>query len=281
VTVFWEKDSSADNFFEARKQEYLLLSASDITQMKRQQEQVRLNAMRALMAEQELVQSTRETMAGAIFQLQRPLNMIAAAENMLERRNGIASNEPLVDVLQQALASGREAMQILRASMPGELSEAATSVDVNQLLREVLSISTERLLARGVVVDWRPASVLPKIPAKELQLRGMFKQLVENALDALDENTLKRRELIISTMNPSPDIVEVIIEDSGPGIPEELRVKVFEPFFSTKSQGGNRAGMGLVMVQQVVNDHDGSIELGKAENGGCRIKLQFPINVKS
>jgi len=274
---FKEKDSSADNFFTARRQEYLLLLANEITQIKRQQEEVRLNAMRALMAEQELVQSIRETVAGAIFQLQGPLNLIGAAEGMLERRSSGVNDEPLMNVLQQALESGHEAVNTLRASMPEVPEEASMPVDVNQLLREVLSVSTDRLLSRGVVVDWQPTPVLPKLVGKESQLRGMFKQLIDNALDAMDEKNLLRREMNVITLHPAPDVLQVVIEDSGPGIPEELRVKVFEPFFSTKGNGGKRAGMGLVMVQQIINDHNGTIQIQNAEKGGCKVLIEFPL----
>jgi nitrogen fixation negative regulator NifL len=280
VLPFKEKDSSADNFFSARKQEYLLLLASEITQIKRQQEEVRSNAMKALMAEQELVQSVRETVAGAIFQLQGPLNLIGAAEGMLERRANSANDDPLMNVLQQALASGQEAVDTLRASMPEEPEEAVMPVDINQLLREVLSVSTDRLLARGVVVDWQPTPVLPKLVGRESQLRGMFKQLIDNALDAMDEKSLFRRELNVVTSHPATDVLQVVIEDSGPGIPEELRVKVFEPFYSTKGKGGKRAGMGLVMVQQVVNEHNGNITIQTPEKGGCHITIEFPLKTR-
>ena len=162
--------------------------------------------------------------------------------------------------------------------MPQELEEAKQTVDINQLLREILSISTERMLALGVVVDWQPKPLLPSFIGREYQLRGMFKQLIDNALDAMDAKNLTRRELNVITSHPATDIVEVIIEDSGPGISEDMRVKVFEPFFSTKGKGGRRAGMGLTMVQQVVNDHNGTIQILSAEKGGCRLHLQFPIN---
>lgn len=280
VIPFQEKDASADNFFSARKQDYLLLLASDITQLKRQQEDVQTSAMKALIAEKELVQSVRETVAGAIFQLQVPLNLITAAESMLDRRSSTANDDPLMNVLQQAMAAGTEAMDTLRGSMPGESEEASKPVDVNQLLKEVLSVSTDRLLARGVVVDWRPTLLLPKLLGKEWQLRGMFKQLLDNALDAMDEKNISRRELAVTTSHSTPDLIQVVIEDSGSGIPDDLKVKVFEPFFSTKGSGGKRAGMGLVMVQQVLNEHSGSISIENPDKGGCRLVLEFPISGK-
>jgi C4-dicarboxylate-specific signal transduction histidine kinase len=108
----------------------------------------------------------------------------------------------------------------------------------------------------------------------------MFKQLIDNALDAMDEKNLTRRELNIITRHPASDVLQVVIEDSGPGIPEELRIKVFEPFYSTKGKGGKRAGMGLVMVQQVVNEHAGNIAIQTPDKGGCRINLEFPLALK-
>ena len=278
VTQFREHDNSADNFFEARKDEYLLLIASEVTQLKKQQEAIRLNAIRALMAEQELVQATRETVSGAIYQLQGPMNLIAAAENMIHRRNPSAMDESLINVLQQALTSGYAALETLEGSIPREINETTIPVDVNVLLRDVLSISTERLLSCGIVIDWKPEPALPKIWGKENSLRGLFKQLLDNAIDAMDDKHIQQRELSLRTHIPAPDVVEVVIEDSGPGIPEELRVKVFEPFFSTKGKKGSRAGMGLVLVKQVLNDHQGSIELKNSAYGGCSVCIQFPLN---
>lgn len=277
ITPFSEQDNSADNFFEAHKEKYLLLLASEITQLKRQQEAVRLNAIRALMAEQELVQSTRETVSGAIYQLQGPMNLISAAENMIHRRSPTSIDDSLINVLQQALTSGYAALETLEGSIPQEINEVTMPVDVNQLLREVLSISTERLLSCGIIVDWQPETVLPKVSGKENQLRGLFKQLLDNAMDAMDDKTIQHRELTVRTRHPAADIVEVNIEDTGPGIPEELRLKVFEPFFSTKGRNGSRAGMGMVLVKQVLNDHKGTVELNNSTSGGCSVSLQFPI----
>ncbi|MEJ2347080.1 MAG: nitrogen fixation negative regulator NifL, partial [Gammaproteobacteria bacterium] len=138
-TWFRERDSSADNFFEARKQTYLLLVANEITAQKHGQEQTRLNALRALMAEEELVQGMRETIAGAVFRLQAPLNMVNAAAAMLERRvNGGEEGGALLEALQQALGEGREALQTLRDSMPEAPVESMELVNLNQLLREAL-----------------------------------------------------------------------------------------------------------------------------------------------
>jgi nitrogen fixation negative regulator NifL len=277
---FREHDASADNFFEARKESYLLLVANEVTAIKYGEEKMRMSALRALMAEEELVQGMRETLAGAVFQLQGPINMVNAATAMLERRaNGSEENAALLEVLQQALAEGRQALQVLRDSMPDAPSEALEPVNVNQLVREVLGLCTDRLLALGVVVDWAPEPVLPPLLGYENGLRSLFKQLVDNAIDAMAGIRSGRRELRLRTES-SGESLTVTIEDTGPGIPEDLRLKVFEPFFTTKGAAGRRAGMGLPLAQEMVNEHAGTIEIDPAYTDGCRVRVQFPLRRK-
>lgn len=279
-TWFKERDSSADHFFAPRRVEYLLLVAKEITTLRRQQEEMRMNALRALTAEEELVQSLRETLAAAIYQLQGPLNIMQAAVNMLKRRSGNhASTDPLLPVLKEALDSGQQALETLRASMPEEPEEAVTPVNLNALLRDVLGLSTHRLLANGIVVDWQPAAVLPPVLGREKSLRGMLKQLIDNALDAMQGSGIKTRELHILT-RAEEDTVHIRVRDTGPGIPEHLRLRVFEPFFSTKGHSG-RAGMGLPLVQEIVSQHAGMVEIDPTCTPGCCVHLRFPIAAKS
>jgi protein-histidine pros-kinase len=70
--------------------------------------------------------------------------------------------------------------------------------------------------------------------------------------------------------------IEVLVEDSGPGIPVEARLRVFEPFYSTKKNGGH-LGTGLSSAQQVAQDHGGAIEIDPADGGGCRVRVVLPL----
>lgn len=275
-TWFREQDDGADTFFQPRRQTYLLLMANEITALKRQHEAVQMNAMRALLAEQERVRSMRETLEAVIFQLQGPLNLISAAYEILERRGANSEMAPLHSVLSQALTSGRQALSNLQNSVPTVPPEVVKPVNLNQLLREVLSLSTQRLLAGGFVVEWRPAPVLPAVLGREGRLRGMFKQLVDNAMDAMESHRSPRRELRIVT-RPLEDAVLITIADTGPGIPREWHLKVFEPFFTT-NHATHRTGMGLAMVQEVINEHRGMINIDPDYAEGCRFRLLLPVS---
>lgn len=269
-------DASADAFFEARGEPHLLLVAKDITALKQQQEEVRVNALRALLAEEERTQTMREALSGAVFRMQAPFNMIAAAVNLMERRNDGAQSDALLGALREALSASEQVLETLRGCVPSEADEPRLPVNLNELLREVLMICTDGMLAKGVVVDWCPAPTLPAVLGKKVKLRGMFKQLLDNAIDAMSQKGWQRRELRIAT-GAQANGVHVYIEDTGPGIPEALHRKVFEPFFTTRRGGARHAGMGLATVQEVVNQHTGVVEIDPAYTDGCRIHLSFPV----
>jgi len=279
-TWFSQGDVSVDAFFKQNAHTYLLLTVDDITQQKKNEAEIRLNALKALMAEEEKIQSLRETLLGAMHHLQEPINLLNAAKTLLERRGGERQNPALLDILEQIHAAGEASLLRLQQCIP-EAEEAAMSmVNLNQILHECIVLLTQRLLAAGVVIEWRPTPILPMVMGLETRLRAMFKQIIENAIDAMNQSGVERRELRISTW-PDGELVHVCIEDTGPGIPENLNVKVFEPFFSTKSGGGRRhSGMGLTMAQEVINQHLGLIRFDPSYRTGCRVHIQLQTHAQ-
>jgi nitrogen fixation negative regulator NifL len=272
-----ESDIAVDNYFEREKEQCLLLVANDVTQQKQQQEQVRTNAIRALMAEQQLAYGMRETLSGAIFQLQGPFNMLSAALAILKRR-GEDQSDPLQTALEEVLNIGETVVSNLNAALPRQTKEAVQPVNLNEVVREVLSIATDRLLAQGVQVDLKLDADLPPVLGHRYELCSLVKQLVDNAIDALSESGITRRELLVAT-RVSDDGVEVSIRDTGPGIMEANRFKAFEPFFSAWKQGKSKAGMGLTIALEVARYHGGSIEI-MPENQyrhGCLVRLYLPL----
>jgi nitrogen fixation regulatory protein len=274
---FRERDARADAFFESRKQSYFLLVAKEITDLKRQQEEMKMNVLRTMVAESEAIENMRETLAGAIHQFEGPLNMIAAAVGMLERRAEQKTEaDPLCEALQNALNSAETAIENLRLSIPAFTEEPVMPTNLNEILRDVLSISTQRLLSQGVVVDWEPATILPTVLARVGRLRSLFKHLVDNAIEAMRDAGTKAPELTIQTAAVE-DRVRVIIQDNGPGIPEHLHFRVFEPFFTTKSKANRGAGLGLTTAQDVVNLHSGTLQIDPHYHQGCRFIVEFPV----
>lgn len=277
---FIENDVCADSFFARQSKDYLLLTINDITTLRRQQEKLQVQSLRTLLAEEEHIRSIRETLLGAMHQIRQPLNQINAAIQIMGQRND-ASNRPLRELLGQVQKMGEETLETLQRCVP-EIPEAAVvPVNLNQLLHEVMLLHSNKFLANGVVVDWLPNPVLPSVLGSENKLRMLFKQLIDNAVDAMNRAGSRERLIKITTATDR-DWVNVSISDSGPGIPANQRSKVFEPFFTTSQNlKGAQAGMGLVMVKEIVNQHSGMIEIDPDYQNGCSFKLSFPCQKNS
>jgi nitrogen fixation regulatory protein len=272
-----EHGEEADNFFMSDNKRYLLLIANEISALKKQQEEVRTSALRALLAEQTLGDSLEETIAAALHQLQVPMNLVHAALGSMTRceikRDGYHC--PTQEVLRQALQVGEEAIDNLRCGLHSEeLQEHLEMLNINQLLRDILTISTDRLLASGVVVDWQPALILPPVIGHKGRLGTLFKQLLDNAIEAMQEHRSRVRELRIITAHEDDSVV-IKVQDSGPGIPSHLRLKVFQPFFTTK-QRHRHIGMGLAGAQEVANLHTGGIWIDPDYHAGCCMVVELP-----
>lgn len=279
LSWFEEQDVSAEAFYEPRRRQYLLLTAQDIGELKRQQEAMRINGLRALLAEQERIQGLRETLAGAIFQLEGPLNTLTAAVNMLARRRD-GGGEAADDALDVALRDSRAALETLRACMPEQTSEAAQATNLNEVLRDVLQMSTNELLAAGIVVEWQAATQSGTIPGQPTRLAALFRQLLANAIEAMRDCRDCERVLRVR-VTPLADHVEVAVEDSGPGVPAAQRYKVFEPFFTSKGADRQHLGLGLAMAQETVAAHGGIIDIDPDYTSGCRVRVQLPRQARA
>ncbi|MBI4741841.1 MAG: nitrogen fixation negative regulator NifL [Betaproteobacteria bacterium] len=259
----------ADSYFCKGGQPGLLLVISDITELRDEQERARAAGLQAVLADEERAAEIREGLSAAIFRLEEPMNIMAAAASVLQRRDPASAG-----VLQRALAASREHLDALRQVIPQSPREPVVHANINEILRDVLEIGTPRLLAAGIVVDWRPAAILPPVAGRPLQLRLLFKALVDNAVEAMNVTGWKRRELRLSSAVERGRVV-VAVADTGPGIPPEWRHKAFEPFFTAKNAAGHHIGTGLSRAQQVVADHGGFIGLQESPGGGCMVVVEF------
>ena len=272
------EDENADNFFSQPQKRNLLLIIDDISEVRQRQQDSHFHALKALMAEEELVQGMRETFNGAIHQLQGPVNLIAVALKTLQRRAGNEGrDDPVIVALKEALDAGTSALDSLMASIPVRVEEPKLPVNINHLIREVITLSTDRLLSQGITVEWSPALRLPWVMGRESRLRSMLKQVIDNAIDAMSARAINRRELLVRT-SAEKDVVKIEIIDSGPGIPAALVVKIFEPFFSTKPPHNGCRGMGLSMVQEIVTEHAGTVHIDTAYKNGCRLIVELPFS---
>jgi signal transduction histidine kinase len=143
-----------------------------------------------------------------------------------------------------------------------------TRVDLNDTIRSALA-----LYQGAVPVTSNLAKDLPNIDADKGQITQVLLNLVENARDALGQRDGGK---ITVTTTKAPDRALLVVEDNGPGVPGELKDKVFAPYFTTKhSKGGT--GLGLAIVHRIVSDHGGRITISDAPGGGARFAIELPL----
>lgn len=270
-----ENDSSADAFFRRGGQRYFLVFGTDVTSLREQQERVAGNALRELISEEERVLELQEVLNAAMFRFELPLNLLNVALRSAERRgHDQQSFETLQQAVREAVAEGQDLLERLRHSVPEIPESPLEEIDLSELVREVLKLSTARLMAEDILVDVNLPN-LPTLRARRGQLRVLFKELIDNAIEAMGKSI--ERGIYVEAKVDAGKLV-FSISDTGPGIPETLHFKVFEPFFSRTLHKRDGAGMGLSRVQNIVTDHRGTVYVDPNYRKGCRIKLELPLD---
>ncbi len=146
-------------------------------------------------------------------------------------------------------------------------------VDLVSLLHHVISLVSPQLEARGIRISTGFSSKVTPIVGVSSQLEQVFLNLVLNAYDAMPDGG----ELHVSA-RPVQGMAEIIFQDTGPGVPEDLRGRIFEPFISSK-QGGT--GLGLSVSYGIVSAHGGSLDLIPERGPGACFRVNLPIKEES
>ncbi len=140
-------------------------------------------------------------------------------------------------------------------------------LDLNALIREVLGLYE----SSSASIDTELADDLGAILGDATQLRQIIHNLLRNAEDALEGRADAR--IVIRTQQGSRH-ARLSLADNGPGFPVELLPRIFEPYVTTKARG---TGLGLPIVKKIVDEHQGSIEISNAPEGGARIDIRLPL----
>ncbi len=144
-------------------------------------------------------------------------------------------------------------------------------VDLNDIIRSALALYQ----GGPIAIDMKLSTAVPPIDADKNQLNQVILNLVENARDALGNR--ENGKISVSTrLGEAGDRAMLVVEDNGPGVPSELKDKVFAPYFTTKHAKGG-TGLGLAIVHRIVSDHGGRIAVTDAPGGGARFLIELPL----
>ncbi|MEN9480098.1 MAG: hypothetical protein RLZZ298_1493 [Pseudomonadota bacterium] len=140
-------------------------------------------------------------------------------------------------------------------------------LDLNELVGEVLGLYE----SSSATINLELADDLPAILGDATQLRQVIHNLLRNAEDALEGDGSGRIKIVTRTHHRC---AELLITDNGPGFPAEILPRIFEPYVTTKAKG---TGLGMPIVKKIVDEHQGSIEIRNAPEGGARICIRLPL----
>src|SRR5437016_4988419 len=210
------------------------------------------------------------TLAGGLaHELSTPLTWVAVELESLEL-DPLAA--PVREKVLAARAGASRMREVLVAMRQGARFAGGEMCDV-MLPHEVdlaLKLVSQRMRASGVTAHREYAPDVPLVSCQPTLLGQVLVNLMINALDAMNGQGNGKMTLRVRQYNGSA-LVEV--EDTGPGIPEEIRTRIFEPFFSTKGEKGN--GLGLWISSEIARSHGGELTAHAGERGAL-FRLALP-----
>jgi signal transduction histidine kinase len=217
----------------------------------------------AQLVRQEKLAGIGRLAAGVAHEINNPLGVILGYAKLLRRRAEGALGEDLGVIEEEVLRAKEIVEGLLDLSRP--LPATAEPVDLRALADEVVSRLREAKLLERVAVSVEGAGSAPGHAEK---LRQVLVNLVRNASEAAGPGGEVRVRV-----GERGGAAELAVEDSGPGMDEEVRARLFEPFFTTKPKG---TGLGLAVSRAIARAHGGELAAGSAAGGGARFELTLP-----
>jgi len=226
------------------------------------------------LAQKQLLQSEKlatigQMAAGIAHELNTPLTYIMGNLELLQIQEMSDGQQEMM----RAIGRGADrikglAQSLLAFSRPS--NEELLPVAPNEVIQRSLELCHYQILKGGVRLEQDLAPGLPGILGVSNQIEMTLINLVVNAIQAMERGGLLR---VASRLRG--DDVEILVTDTGPGIPEDVQARIFEPFFTTKPEGKG-TGLGLSTVLMVVERHRGKVDFTSKPGDGTTFRLAFP-----
>jgi len=248
----------------------------DLTRVEQLEERERLRDRLAALGE----------MAAAMaHELKNPLAGIEVMAGLLRRKVGDSPDAQsiIADIISEAKMANSTVVEMLDYVRPVRLERGRTAIA--QVLHTAVSMAESKARRGDVEVELAVPDDLPAIQGDEYQLCQVFTNLVINAFEAMNGQGRIRISAWAGTVEQehtqrgdglaSVPMLIVEIADDGPGIPDDLKDRVFNAFFTTKAQG---SGLGLAIVRKIIDAHDGRIDVTSSSGQGTRFTVTLPVS---
>ncbi len=219
-------------------------------------------------------------MAGALaHELSQPLsaivNFLGAVDLMLDAGDATDPHR-LRHALQRASEQATRAGEIIRRLrafiLRGEADMRGEALP--SLVREAAALALFNSSSFGIRLSYDFESESRLVLCDRIQIQQVLVNLIRNAADAMAAQGGGRRELLISTQMARDNLIQIEVQDSGPGIAAEMLERLFSPFATTKREG---LGFGLAISRRIVEAHGGQLAAGPAPDGGAVFRFTLPV----
>jgi signal transduction histidine kinase len=234
----------------------VILSFSDLTEVKRLQEQIELR---------ERLTALGEMSAGIAHELRNPMAVISGYLNLLSKKTDPSSQAVIRDITREINGMNRIIGDMLTFARPAALNRV--SVNLREMLEACLGNALQAS-GRACPVETRLNVGEIRVTVDEVLMRQAFTNLFQNATDAMP-----RGGTLTVDAETGPRLLTVRVGDTGTGIPRDALKKIFLPFFTTKDTG---VGLGLALVHKIILSHGGRIEVESTEGKGSVFTVQLP-----
>ena len=237
----------------------------------------------------QLVQSEKlaaigELVAGVAHELNNPLTTIALSSELLRQQS--ISEQERYD-LGKIISESHRAANIVRSLLDFSRQHTPEKkpVNVNVLLKSTVELTSYELSKNNIKLVFQLDPKVPVTIADPYQIKQVFVNLINNAVQAFKGVNHPRVLKIISEvgtsryygqMNNPEDLIRIIFDDNGPGILPSILPRIFDPFFTTKIEGEG-TGLGLSVCHGIVTEHGGHIWAESGSEGGTRMFVEIPI----
>ncbi len=256
----------------------IIIAATDITEMMEKDAQlIQASKMKSL----------GEMSAGIAHEINQPLNAIKMGSEflamMVEKDREIPKDQlhEVVSEISTQVDRAAEIIDTLRA-FGRKADLVKEKVDINRPVKGVHSIVRKQFELDDINIELNLTPGLSPILAHNNRLQQVLFNLVANARDAINEKNdlrpVREGGLIVIRSYESNGRIVLEVRDNGAGIPEAVRDKIFEPFFSTK-ETSHDMGLGLAITYGIVKDYGGDIQVQSREGEGTTFILSFPVAV--
>jgi two-component system sensor histidine kinase HydH len=236
--------------------------------------EVELKTRELLESQERLVRSERFAAVGEAasyvsHEIKNPLMVIGGLAQQVERHLEDQSSKEKLQIIQTEVKRLENFLGDLRDFLR-PLPPVKQAIDLNQVIEEVETLMADNARQKGVTLACRRAPRLPQVEVDPNQIKQVLLNLIKNSLEAMDSGGQ-----IILASGADPHQVWFSIQDTGPGMSEEVLEKIFNPFFTTKETG---TGLGLAVIHKIITDHHGSIGVESAPGKGAKFLVRLPCS---